>query len=77
MRHSLLLRASLLSRSPSATLFAMAETIPSDDVAVSPAERAEEERLASIFRRVALGDTSVTDEVYWLQMQEDFLTRKR
>jgi hypothetical protein len=45
--------------------------------AVSKAQRVEEERLASIFRRVQLGDSSVTDEVYWLQMQEDFVTRKK
>jgi hypothetical protein len=44
--------------------------------AVSTAQRAEQERLASILRRVQLGDTSVTDEVYWLQMQEDFITAK-
>jgi hypothetical protein len=45
--------------------------------AVSTAQRAEQERLASILRRVDLGDTSVTDEVFWLQMQEDFLTRAK
>jgi hypothetical protein len=44
---------------------------------VSAVQRAEQERLASILRRVELGDTSVTDEVYWLQMHEDFLTRKQ
>ena len=44
---------------------------------VSTAQRLEQERLASILRRVELGDSSVTDEVYWLQMQEDFLTRKQ
>jgi hypothetical protein len=44
---------------------------------VSAAQRAEQERLASILRRVQLGDTSVTDEVFWLQMQEDFLTRNQ
>ena len=54
----------------------MMETIPVDDVAVSPAERAEEERLASILRRVQLGDTSVTDEVFWLQNHENFVTGK-
>jgi hypothetical protein len=45
--------------------------------AVSTAQRLEQERLASILRRVDLGDPSVTDEVYWLQMQEDFLARKQ
>ncbi|MGB9106754.1 MAG: hypothetical protein WCC59_18515 [Terriglobales bacterium] len=45
--------------------------------AVSTEQRAEQERLASILRRVQLGDTSVTDEVYWLQMQEDFVTGKK
>jgi hypothetical protein len=50
---------------------------PADKVAISPAEQAEQERLASIFRRIELGDSSVTDEVYWLQMQEDFVTRKK
>ena len=44
---------------------------------VSSAQRLEQERLASILRRVQLGDTSVTDEVYWLQMQEDFVTGKK
>ena len=37
----------------------------------------EERRLASILRRIELGDTSVTDLVYWLQSHEDFVTRKR
>jgi hypothetical protein len=45
--------------------------------AVSAPQRLEQQRLASILRRVQLGDTSVTDEVFWLQMQEDFLTRKQ
>lgn len=44
---------------------------------VSSAQRLEQERLASILRRVDLGDPSVTDEVYWLQMQEDFVTGKK
>ncbi len=44
---------------------------------VSAAQRAEQERIASILRRVQLGDTTVTDEVYWLQMQEDFVTGKK
>lgn len=51
------------------------------DISAKPAEstaqRAEQERLASILRRVDLGDTSVTDEVFWLQMQEDFVTRMK
>ncbi|MGI9101428.1 MAG: hypothetical protein ACR2IF_03195 [Terriglobales bacterium] len=29
--------------------------------------------LASILERVARGDPSVTDEVFWLQMHEDFM----
>jgi hypothetical protein len=37
----------------------------------------EERRLACILRRIELGDSSVTDLVYWLQLQEDFVTRKR
>jgi hypothetical protein len=45
--------------------------------AVSTAQRAEQERLANILRSVELGDTSITDEVFWLQMQEDFVTRKK
>ena len=45
--------------------------------AASRAQREEQERLASILRRVDLGDTSVTDEVFWLQMQEDFVTRMK
>ncbi len=48
-----------------------------DDRAASPVIDEQQERLASILRRVELGDTSVTDEVYWLQMQEDFVTRKK
>jgi hypothetical protein len=35
---------------------------------------ASERDLASILRRIELGDSSVTDLVYWLQMQEDFLS---
>lgn len=37
----------------------------------------EERRLACILRRIELGDSSVTDLVYWLQLHEDFVTRKR
>ncbi len=38
----------------------------------SSAEEAELSRLAEILRRVAIGDTSVTDEVFWLQMHGNF-----
>jgi hypothetical protein len=48
-----------------------------DDRAVSPVIDERQERLASILRRVELGDTSVTDEVFWLQMHEDFVTGKK
>jgi len=41
------------------------------------AQSTEERRLASILRRIELGDTSVTDLVYWLQSHEDFVARKR
>jgi hypothetical protein len=45
---------------------------PADSpVSTSPLDPA---RLASILRRVQLGDSSVTDEVYWLQMRENFIT---
>ncbi|MBZ5628996.1 MAG: hypothetical protein LAO06_09030 [Acidobacteriia bacterium] len=53
------------------------EPVAPAESAESTAQRAEQERLTSILRRVQLGDTSVTDEVYWLQMQEDFVTRKK
>jgi hypothetical protein len=53
------------------------EPVPPVKSAVSTEQRAEQERLASILRRVQLGDPSVTDEVYWLQMQEDFVTGKK
>jgi hypothetical protein len=43
-------------------------------VSAPPSEWLQPERLADIFCRVERGDTSVTDLVYWLQMQEDFLT---
>jgi hypothetical protein len=43
-----------------------------DPHAGSPSETAER-NLASILRRIELGDSSVTDLVFWLQMQEDFL----
>jgi hypothetical protein len=44
-----------------------------DPHAGSPSETSEC-NLASILRRIELGDSSVTDLVFWLQMQEDFLT---
>jgi hypothetical protein len=53
------------------------EPVAPAESAESTAQREEQERLASILRRVQLGDTSVTDEVFWLQMHEDFLTGKR
>ena len=53
------------------------EPVAPDKSAVSAVQRAEQERIASILRRVQLGDPSVTDEVFWLQMQEDFLTQKK
>jgi hypothetical protein len=48
-----------------------------EDRAAPPGITEHQERLASILRRVELGDTSVTDEVFWLQMQEDFVTGKK
>ena len=53
------------------------EPVAPEKSAVSTTQRAEQERLASILRRVELGDTSITDEVFWLQMQEDFVTGKK
>ena len=53
------------------------EPVAPNKSAVSTTERAEQERLASILRSVELGDTSITDEVFWLQMQEDFVTRQK
>jgi hypothetical protein len=53
------------------------ESVAPAESAVSTARRLQEERLASILRRVQLGDTSVTDEVFWLQMHEDFVTGKK
>jgi hypothetical protein len=41
---------------------------------VSTSQPVDPDRLASILRRVQLGDSSVTDEVYWLQMRENFIT---
>ena len=42
---------------------------PSEDSeTTSPAEAQRERWLAEVLRRVAAGDTSVVDEVYWLQM---------
>ena len=55
----------------------MTETSALDDAALTPAEREEEEHLAGILRRVQLGDTSVTDEVFWLQNQENIVTGKK
>ena len=46
-------------------------------VAAPSSEELQQERLADILRRVERGDTAVTDLVYWLQMQENFLTGKR
>ncbi len=43
---------------------------------LSDADTAQRERLAWILRRVELGDTSVTDEVFWLQAHTDFVTAK-
>jgi hypothetical protein len=74
-RHTQLSWASLNSQSPSVSLSTM--KAEQDDRAASPVIDEQQERLASILRRVELGDTSVTDEVYWLQMQEDFVTRKK
>jgi hypothetical protein len=44
-------------------------TEDSDATLFAEAERAR--RLAEVLRRVAAGDTSVVDEVYWLQMLND------
>ena len=46
---------------------------PPDDLVPSTEER----RLANILRRIELGDSSVTDLVYWMQSHENFVTRKR
>ncbi len=43
---------------------------------VTPPAAPDDERIADILRRVARGDPSVTDEVFWLQMHEDFVTGK-
>jgi hypothetical protein len=40
-------------------------------------ESAEEQRLAQIMRRIALGDTSVTSEVYWMQLLEGSAKKNR
>jgi hypothetical protein len=48
-----------------------------DDVAEPQAESAEERRLAQIMHRIAQGDTSVTSEVYWMQLLEGSAKRGR
>ncbi len=47
-----------------------------DNALLSNADAEQRERLAWILSRVALGDTSVTDEVFWLQSHTDFVTGK-
>ncbi len=48
----------------------------SENPLLSDADPAQRERLAWILRRVEVGDTSVTDEVFWLQAHTDFVTAK-
>jgi hypothetical protein len=40
----------------------------------SAADDTQRKRVADILSRVELGDPSITDEVFWLQMQEDFIS---
>ncbi len=47
-----------------------------DNAAKPQEESAEERRFAQIMQRVALGDTSVTSEVYLMQSFEDFAKKK-
>jgi len=49
----------------------------SDDATQPQGESAEEQRIARIMHRVALGDTSVTSEVYWMQLIESFAKKNR
>jgi hypothetical protein len=51
-------------------------TVP-DDANQPQEESAEEQRFAQIMHRVALGDTSVTSEVYLMQSFEDFAKKNR
>ncbi len=61
-RHTLLSATSLTSVYPERTI-----------AVVKPDPNTTPERdLGSILRRIELGDSSVTDLVYWLQMQESF-----
>ncbi len=48
-----------------------------DDATQPQGESAEEQRIARIMHRVAMGDTSVTSEVYWMQMIESFAKKNR
>ena len=48
-----------------------------DDATQPQGESAEEQRFAQIMHRVALGDTSVTSEVYWMQLMEGFAKKNR
>ncbi len=71
--HSPRSRSSLPCRSRSGDTVRM-DSEP--DRNVTPPAAPDDERIADILRRVARGDPSVTDEVFWLQMHEDFVTGK-